>query len=273
MFHYSQQQSGLSAANAILRLVFHNTVRHVRKSHGNPLLGLVINMLQTLILVLVFVFMFSVLGLRGNAIRGDFILYIMTGIFLFLTHNKALGDVAGSESATSPMMQHAPMNTAIAITSAALSSLYIQVLSVVVILTAYSLGWGTVTFQYLPGAFLMMLIAWFSGVTIGMVLLALRPWFPQFTKIAQTIYSRANMITSGKMFVANQMPGYILAMFSWNPLFHCIDQARGFTFVNYSPHFSSVMYPVIFSIVFITVGLLAEFFTRSRASASWGAGR
>ncbi|MFT6169369.1 MAG: hypothetical protein ACJAR9_001488 [Celeribacter sp.] len=33
------------------------------------------------------------------------------------------------------------------------------------------------------------------------------------------------------------------------------------------------MYPVIFSIVFITVGLLAEFFTRSRASASWGAGR
>jgi hypothetical protein len=106
MFHYSQQQSGLAAASSILRLIFHNTVRHVRKNHGNPLLGLVINMLQTLILVLVFVFMFSVLGLRGNAIRGDFILYIMTGIFLFLTHNKALGDVAGSESATSPMMQH-----------------------------------------------------------------------------------------------------------------------------------------------------------------------
>ncbi|MBU2866680.1 ABC transporter permease [Pacificibacter marinus] len=273
MFHYAQKQSGLSAANTILKLIFHNTVRHVRKTHGNPLLGLAINIMQTLILVVVFVFMFSILGLRGNAIRGDFILYIMTGIFLFLTHNKALADVMGAESATSPMMQHAPMNTAIAITSAALSSLYIQVLSVVVILTAYSVGWGTVTFQYLPGAFMMMLIAWFSGVAIGMVLLALSPWFPQFTKIVQTIYTRANMITSGKMFVANQMPGYILTMFSWNPLFHCIDQARGFTFVNYSPHFSSVMYPVIFSLIFITIGLLAEFFTRSRASASWGAGR
>ncbi|RPE64670.1 ABC-type polysaccharide/polyol phosphate export permease [Pacificibacter maritimus] len=273
MFQYSEQQSGLSTAGSILRLIFHNTVRHVRKSHGNPLLGLVINMLQTLILVLVFVFMFSILGLRGNALRGDFILYIMSGIFLFLTHNKALSAVAGSETATSPMMQHAPMNTAIAITSAALSSLYIQVLSVVVILFAYSLGWGTVTFQYLPGAFMMLMISWFSGVAIGMVLLALRPWFPQFTKIVQVIYSRANMITSGKMFVANQMPGYILAMFSWNPLFHCIDQARGYTFVNYSPHFSSVMYPIVFSLVFITVGLLAEFFTRTRASASWGAGR
>jgi ABC-type polysaccharide/polyol phosphate export permease len=273
MFHYSQRQSGLSAANTILKLVFHNTVRHVRKTHGNPLLGLAINLLQTLMLVVVFAFMFSVLGLRGNAIRGDFILYIMTGIFLFMTHNNALSAVAGSETATSPMMQHAPMNTAIAITSAALSSLYIQVLSVVVILTGYSVGWGTVKFQYLPGAFLMLLIAWFSGVAIGMVLLALRPWFPQFTKIVQTVYARANMITSGKMFVANQMPGYILAMFSWNPLFHCIDQARGYTFVNYSPHFSSIVYPAVFSLIFITVGLLAEFFTRSRASASWGAGR
>lgn len=273
MFHYSQRQNGLAAANTILKLVFHNTVRHVRKTHGNPLLGLVINMLQTLILVLVFVFMFSVLGLRGNSIRGDFILYIMTGIFLYLTHNKALSDVAGSEAATSPMMQHAPMNTAIAIASAALSSLYIQVLSVVVILTGYSVGWGNVTIQYLPGAAFMMFLAWFSGVAVGMVLLALRPWFPQLTNIIKTIYSRANMITSGKMFVANQTPGYILAMFSWNPLFHCIDQARGFTFVNYSPHFSSVLYPIIFSIVFITIGLLAEFFTRHRASVSWGAGR
>jgi ABC-type polysaccharide/polyol phosphate export permease len=273
MFHYSKKQSGLSAAGAILRLIFHNTVRHVRKSHGNPLLGLLINMLQTVILVLVFVFMFSILGLRGNAIRGDFILYIMSGIFLFLTHNKALADVAGSETATSPMMQHAPMNTAIAITSAALSSLYIQVLSVVVILTAYSLGWGTVTFQYLPGACLMLLMAWFSGVAVGMLLLALRPWFPQFTKIIQAVYSRANMITSGKMFVANQTPGYILAMFTWNPLFHCIDQARGFTFTNYTPHYSSVAYPIVFSLVLITIGLLAEFFTRNRASVSWGAGR
>lgn len=273
MFQYSKQQSGFSAANAILRLIFHNTVRHVRKTHGNPLFGLVINMMQTLILVLVFVFMFSVLGLRGNAIRGDFILYIMTGIFMFLTHNKALSAVAGAEGGTSPMMQHAPMNTAIAITSAALSALYIQLLSVVVILWAYSLWGGNVIFEYLPGVFLMFLLAWFSGVAIGMLLLALRPWFPQFTKIAQTIYSRANMITSGKMFVANQMPGHLLALFSWNPLFHCIDQARDFTFKNYSTDVSSVMYPLIFSLVFVTVGLLAEFFTRSYASASWGAGR
>ncbi len=55
------------------------------------------NMMQAVIFVLAFYFMFSLLGLRGAAIRGDFLLYIMSGIFLFMTHTKSLGAVVGSE--------------------------------------------------------------------------------------------------------------------------------------------------------------------------------
>ena len=73
------------------------------------------------------------------------------------------------------------------------------------------------------------------------------------------------------MFVANQTPAMMIAMFTWNPLFHTIDQARGFTFVNYNPHKSSIMYPIIFTLVCLTIGLLAEFFTRKRVSLSWSA--
>ncbi|MBW6416300.1 ABC transporter permease [Celeribacter sp. PS-C1] len=271
MFHYTRTQSGLSAALTVLRLIFVNTVRHVRKSNGNPLIGLLVSISQTLILVAIFSFMYTILGVRGSAIRGDFILFILSGIFLFLTHNKSLTAVASSEGATSPMMQHAPMNTAIAITSAALSTLYTQTLSVAVILFGYSLGWGTAHFQNISGAFGMFLLSWASGSAIGMVFLAAKPWAPGFVNLLQTIYTRANMFTSGKMFVANQTPSYMIAMFTWNPLFHTIDQARGFTFVNYNPHKSSIMYPVVFTLVCLTIGLLAEFFTRKRVSLSWGA--
>ena len=271
MFHYARNQNGFSAAFQILRLIFVNTVRHVRKSSGSPLIGLILNMVQAVILVTVFVFMFSILGLRGTAIRGDFILYIMSGIFLFLTHNKTLAAVAGADTGASPIMQHAPMNTMIGIFSAALSTLYIQVLSVMVILGGYKLWGGDVTFENPAGAFGMLLMSWFSGAAIGMVLLAAHPWAPKVVGVIRTFYTRANMITSGKMFVANQTPGYILAMFTWNPLFHCIDQARGFTFVNYVPHTSSVAYPLIVSVILLTIGFLAEFFTRKNISASWSA--
>ena len=217
--------------------------------------------------------MFSILGLRGNAIRGDFLLYIMSGIFLFLTHNKAVSAVLGSEGPASPMMQHGPMNTTIAIASAALGCLYIQTLSLFVVLFIYHVGFTRIEILYPAAAYGMVLLAWFSGCAVGLVLLAIKPWAPNFVGIASQIYTRANMVASGKMFVANQMPGYILAMFDWNPLFHSIDQARGFVFLNYNPHFSSVSYPLLVSLVLIMLGMMGEFYTRQHASRSWEAGK
>ena len=119
----------------------------------------------------------------------------------------------------------------------------------------------------------MLPLAWLVGVAIGVVFLALKPWFPGFVQIASSIYSRANMIASGKMFVANTLPSYLLAMFDWNPLFHAIDQARGFAFINYNPHYSSISYPLKVAVVLIMIGLMLEFYTRKHASVSWEAGR
>lgn len=103
--------------------------------------------------------------------------------------------------------------------------------------------------------------------------MALKPWAPGFVSVFSSIYARANMIASGKMFVANTLPSFMLAMFDWNPLFHAIDQSRGFAFINYNPHYSSISYAVKVSIVLIMVGLMLEFYTRKNASASWEAAR
>ncbi|WP_461305605.1 ABC transporter permease [Albidovulum sp.] len=273
MFRVHRRQSMAAAALTVASLIYHSAVRSVRKGHSNALMGLLSNILQTLIFVAVFYIMFSVLGLRGNAIRGDFILYIMSGIFMFMTNTRSMGAVAKSEGPTSAMMLHAPMNTTIAIGSAALAALYTQSLSIIVILGIYHLGWGPVEIYDPIGLMAMFLLAWANGVAIGMLVLAVRPWWPGLAGTASTIYSRVNMIASGKMFVANMLPMHILVMFSWNPLFHIIDQARGFAFINYNPHFSSVSQPVIVTAVLAVIGLMAEFFTRRRVSASWSAGR
>jgi ABC-type polysaccharide/polyol phosphate export permease len=87
--------------------------------------------------------------------------------------------------------------------------------------------------------------------------------------ILSMIFQRANMIASGKMFVANAAPTNIRNMFDWNPLFHTIDQARGFMFLNYAPRYTSIEYPIKVSLICILIGLMAEFYTRKYASASW----
>jgi len=273
MFEARRPKSRTRSALQLADLTYHATVRHVRRDHGNAVVGLLLNILQTVVFVLAFYFMFSVLGLRGSAIRGDFLLYIMSGIFLFMTHTKAMGAVVMSEGPASPMMKHAPMNTIVAIAAAALGSLYIQVLSMVVVLWVYHAAFEPITIHDPVGAMGMVLLSWFSGVAIGMVFLALKPWIPDVVKVTSAIYARANMIASGKMFVANAMPGYVLVFFTWNPLFHTIDQARGYVFINYNPHFSNVEYPLLLSVGLMFLGLMGEFYTRKTASISWEARR
>lgn len=266
-------QTGLGSAVAMFEVIYHSIVRSVRKAHNNAFMAIATNMLQVVIFVLAFYVMFSVLGLRGAAIRGDFLLYIMTGIFLYMTHTKSMGAVLGAEGPASPMMQHAPMNTIVSICSAALGALYIQVLSLFMILFVYHVAFTPVLIEQPFPAFGMLLIAWFTGCALGLVLLAIKPWFPTFVSIFAQIYQRANMIASGKMFVANTLPGFMLAMFDWNPLFHAIDQSRGYTFINYNPRYSSWEYAWWIGIILLMVGLMGEFYTRRHASISWNARR
>ena len=77
------------------------------------------------------------------------------------------------------------------------------------------------------------------------------------------------MIASGKMFVANMLPPSMPLIFDWNPLFHCIDQARGFTFINYNLNNSDFYYPLWVTLTLLMIGLVGEYYTRKRASSSW----
>lgn len=273
MFRAPARQSSVTGIAGLLTLVFHAAVRNIRKSNHNAILGLVVNILQSVILVAILYTMFTVLGLRGSAVRGDFMVYTMTGIFMYMTHTKTLSAVAKSDGPTSSMMKHAPMNTIVAIAAAALATLYQQILSIAVILFFYHVIFAPVTIDQPVGALMMMLLAWASGIGIGVLFKSATPWAPEFFAIFLLIYTRANMIASGKMFLANAMPTSKLAWFDWNPLFHVIDQIRGFVFLNYNPHYSNITYPVVATLVLILLGLMLENFTKRYASISWSAGR
>jgi ABC-type polysaccharide/polyol phosphate export permease len=274
MFQPQISKTRANSAFATLALIFHSAIHQVRKSNGNAVMGLVMNIVQILVFILVLYFLLYLLGGSAPRIsRADRMLYMMSGIMMFMTHVKTMSAVSGADGPTSAMMKHSPMNTIVAIAAAALSSLYLQVLSVTVILYFYHCAFGPITIEDPVGMSAMFLLSWASGIAIGMIIRAATPWAPDFFGIVALVYKRANMIASGKMFVANAMPSHILAYFDWNPLFHTVDQGRGFIFLNYFPHYSSIEYAVKVTIVCFIIGLMGEHFTRRHASASWGAGR
>ncbi len=268
-----EKKTNLQAAMNLAELTFHSIVRDVRKAHRNAIVGLLLAILQAVTFVAIFYILMQLMGMRHSAIRGDYMIYIMSGIFFFLSHNKALGAVVSASTLSNTILAHSPLNSIVMIASAALGALYIQTLALLTILFLYHVLITPVVIDDPTGALIAYLLAWISGVANGLVLLALTPWFPNAAKVIRTIYMRANMITSGKMFLGNMLPGYLLQVFSWNPLFHTIDQGRGYIFINYNPYNSSIWYPVWWTLIFIVIGMMAEFYTRQYASQSWNAGR
>lgn len=272
MFVQRRNQNLVQAAGATLGLIYTVAVFNLRKSDANPLMGLLMTVARSLVMVGAFFLMFYLLGIRRSPLRGDFLLYIMSGIFMYQSHVAAIGAVAGAGGGAAAMMKHGPMNTAVVISGAALASLYRTLFSCFVILGGYYL-YTPFTIENPVACLAMLVLAWFLGSAVGLVLLALKPWMPEFAKILTQVIQRVQMIASGKMFVANALPATILPYFDWNPLFHIIDQVRGFGFINYTPHHSSVDYAVNFTLAVVMLGLMAEFATRQHESASWSAAR
>lgn len=274
MFQHRSDQTPFSRALTLSEVVYHAVVRSVRSKHNNAVLALVINIFQSAMFVLAFYFLMSIIpGGRGNAVRGDFLLFMMSGVFLFMSHTKTMGAVVGADGPSSPMMQHAPMNTSIAILSAAIGALYVQTLSMLVILFIYHAAFQPITIEEPIAAFGMMLLAWVSGAAIGLVLYVIKPWMPGIVGIITMIYQRSNMFFSGKMMLAGTLPGYMLPLFMWNPLFHTIDQARGHVFINYTATVTDWHYTAWIALIFGVIGMMGEFYTRRMASASWNARR
>ncbi len=274
MFKAEEQKPSLMrGAATILGLVFHNTVRSIRRGHRDALMAILTNLLQMIVMIGIFFVVMDMLGGRRIAVRGDFLLYVMSGIFVFMTHVKAMGAVAGAEGPVSPMMQHLPMTPLVSIVSAALGAIYIQVMSMAVLLSIYHLTWSPITIANPFGAAMMLLLAWFSGCCFGLVFGAAKPWFPTATGMVQMVYQRVQMFASGKMFLANSLPTKMFAIFAWNPLFHIIDQGRGYVFENYNPIRTNLEYPITVSLVAAVIGIIGLNYTNRFVSLSWSAGR
>jgi len=151
MFEARRTQSTFGLAMNMLELSFVAAARKVRQSHRNAIWAIMLSMFQSVLFIFAFYLMFTVVGARGAAIRGDFLLYLLTGIYAYLTHIKSVQQVMSAEGRTSAIMQHAPMNTLVAIFSSAMSVLYTQTICLLIILFAIHTAINPISIHFWHG--------------------------------------------------------------------------------------------------------------------------
>lgn len=194
MFAQRRNRNMIEAGFTTLSLIYHITANNLRKGQRNAVVGLLMTVAQAVVMIVGFYLMFAIMGVRKSPIRGDFIVYIMTGIFMFMAHTQAIGAVAGAGGPANQMMKHGPMNTAVMMAGAALAALYRQTFSSIVVLVAYNYLIQPIHIYKPLACYGMLLMAWFSGCCIGLIFLAFRPWWPQGATVLTSFYQRMNMI-------------------------------------------------------------------------------
>jgi len=165
-------------------------------------------------------------------------------------------------------MMHSPMTVILSILAKAFAGLYFQFVAVSIVITALWIFGADLTVNDPGGLVLPVFFAWASGIAVGMVFMIFAPIVPGVVNAISPIYQRAQMFTSGKFLPAAYMPAAMVDYFSWNPLFHTIDQARVAAFVNYNSDASNMAYPIWFTVVALTIGLMGEFWARKNLSKS-----
>ena len=250
-----------------LDLIYHSVVREVRTQSGNATFG-VLKEVGNIAVFLGIFYMISVFMGRGAAIRGSLVMFLLTGIILFVTHTKAIASVKGASNATSAIMMHTPMTVILSIIAKAFAGLYLQFVAVMIIVTIMWIFGADISVHNPAGLILPVFFAWASGIAVGMILMTIAPAFPFFVKTFSPVYQRAQMFTSGKFIPAAYMPAAMVGWFTWNPLFHTIDQARVATFINYNSDVSSISYPIWFTLIGLLFGLMGEFWARKTLSKS-----
>ncbi|NOR61383.1 MAG: ABC transporter permease [Rhodobacteraceae bacterium] len=262
-----QSKSLFFGALEFLDLIFHSVVREVRTQSGNATFGVLKEVGNIAVFLALFYTIAVFLG-RGASIRGSLFVFLLTGIILFLTHTKAVGSVRSASSATSAIMMHSPMTVILSILAKAFAGLYFQFVAVSIIITLLWIFGADLTVDNPGGLVLPVFFAWASGIAVGMVFMIFSPVVPGLINAISPIYQRAQMFTSGKFIPAAYMPAAMVGWFDWNPLFHTIDQARVAAFVNYNSDVSNMAYPIWFTVVAITIGLMGEFWARKNLSKS-----
>ena len=214
--------------------------------------------------VLVMLIMFLLRGV-GVKIRGEFGFYVLSGISLFLVHNKIFGALSKSKG-SNPMLPIMAITVGMMVVGEVLHIVYMQICVTLIFFLALVIYYGHSPVQDWPLVMYCYLLCIFWSVSIGLFFMSIDPLMPTVVTKVAAIYRRIGMITSGKMIPGNMMAmmGRFGGIFFYNPLFHIIDQMRGGVFRNYTPNSSNLIYPLKTTAIFFAISAVIYFAFRKK---------
>jgi ABC-type polysaccharide/polyol phosphate export permease len=240
------------------------TVRSIREESGGPALGMLKGIGMALAFCLLFYFIMTFMGLTSLAVRGNLMIFIIIGIGFFFAAKMTMTGALSAMTASWEMAAHPHLSPVLFVYAKSLAVFYNYFVAIVILFLGNGLINGSFELQTPILFFPLFTLGWLCGMGAGMVL-GFMVFYFSWAAMFKRIFMKMMFLTSGKFMNANVIPNEALPFFSWNPLFHLIDQMRGAAFVNYTPLKTNMVYPIIVTFFLLVAGhILHDYMLRHR---------
>lgn len=247
-------------ANSTFSKTYHYAVAMVRKESGSTSMGFIVALFESIFAFVMIMLLMLLVRTMGVAIRGEFGYYILSGMSMFMIHNKVVSAIIGKKK-TDPMLPILAISRGMMIVGTIIYELYMQFIIMIIFYVGCYIYYQKSPVHNWPGVAYCYLFMILWSVALGTLISSIMPINEPMISKLMIIYKRLSIITSGKMIPGNMivMMGSLKALFLINPSFHLIDQLRSHVFTHYVPHVTNIVYPIQISCIFFCIAAILYF--------------
>lgn len=245
--------------------LFHYAVGLVRQESGSTSMGFLKALMESMFTFLIIMSIMLLLRGIGVKIRGEFGFFVLSGVALFMMHNKIISTLSQTTS-TNQMLSILSISKGMMIVGSLLHVVYMQLAVTTIFYFALVIYYGYSPVQDWNMVIFCLLLTILWSIALSILFLSIMPLNPPIIKKITTLYRRIGMITSGKMIPGNLLAiiGKMGGLFIYNPLFHIIDQMRGGVFQHYVPGVSNLVFPIQTTCGVFTLSAIIYFALKNR---------
>lgn len=225
--------------------------REVKTRYGGYALGYLWSFAGPLAWISLIFFSFRFFG-RIPPIHADVLSFIVSGVLPYVGFRYTISSVARTNSIYSSVSAVATVSRWQVFSALALTELFTTAAVFLMLLLAVYIGFDKFSIENPALTAICFFMAWAVGFSFGLFFDVLSAFSIHVLKLVPVLL-RPMFVVSGVFYTAQELPGFVLDVLEWNPLFHCIEGVRSGMFFGYhSPIFNPLL-PLGFISLFLTL--------------------
>jgi capsular polysaccharide transport system permease protein len=196
---------------------------------------------------------FRVIGRNPPMLVGVEI-FVATGILPYALFRQNIASVMRTVIANRQMTAFHPINNHELVIATSVLEFSTNLMTASVIFGVFAILFEVPLPASLPKVLLSLYATWVLGVGVGALFACVGQVSDSFHRGVQ-IVMRPLFWISGLFFTATELPESAIALFWWNPLFHCIELLREGFFLGFDSPIASLWYPIVFGTACFLISL------------------